>query len=172
MSSTHRAPSTVTRVLLMWTESSPMVTTRWLTVEFPCSSFLLRCTENSWKALWQSDTRLYSHVPGNWKMSPSNVLKCWLPQVLQMLLTWFRTGNDMDRTQMVTPDCKHLRRVECSYPAGLGPRWEARRGNTTTHFSTPWRPRWSSAQLVVSRSSWRAFIGQPHFPFPPPILLP
>lgn len=102
MSSTHGASSTVTRVLVRWTESSLMVTTTWLTVEVPWSSFLLRCTENSWKAPWQSDTRLYSHVPGNWNTSPSNVLKCWLPQVLQMLLTWFRTRKKIgERIQIV-----------------------------------------------------------------------
>lgn len=97
--------STVTMVLERWTESSLMVTTTWLTVGLPWFSFLLMCTENSWKALRQSDTRLYSHMPGNWNTSPSNVLKCWLPQVLQMVLTWFRTGNDIDRMQTVNGVC-------------------------------------------------------------------
>lgn len=97
--------STVTMVLERWTESSLMVTTTWLTVGLPWFSFLLMCTENSWKALRQSDTRLYSHMPGNWNTSPSNVLKCWLPQVLQMVLTWFRTGNDIDGMQTVNGVC-------------------------------------------------------------------
>lgn len=176
LSSTHRVSSTVTRVLVRWTESSLMVTATWLMVELPWSSSLLRCTENSWKVLRQSDTRLYSHVPGNWNTSPSKVLKCWLPQVLQMLLTWFRTGEEMDRIEICKVEQKNwFWKLSNSLNFLPSRAWTSMRGNRRKHNHTLLNPMAAMAVSPTASSVRLLFMNlyrAADFPFPPPNLPP